>query len=271
MWSVLGGIAHATNSLRIGTGVTCPTMRYHPAILAQAVATIGSIMPRLFSLGLGSGERLNEHVVGDHWPPVDVRQEMLEEAVGTLRLLWKGGYRIRHGHYFTVENARIYTLPEELPQIMVAAAGPKAAELAGRIGDGLISIAPDEGLCQAFEASGGKGKPRYGQLHVCSARDDETARQTAREWWPNVAIKGALGQELALPMHFEQASEMVSEDDVAKAMVCSSDAGRHIPAIDEYVKAGFDHVFIHQVGPDQEGFFRFYEQEVLPELSSKVQ
>ena len=266
VWSVIGGIAHATQRLHLGTGVTCPTIRIHPAIIAQAAATTASMMPGRFFLGVGSGENLNEHILGDRWPSADVRQAMLEEAVEVIRLLWQGGSQSHHGRYYTVENARIYTLQEQLQPIMVAPSGSQAAELAGRIGDGLISTSPKAELVEQFEAAGGAGKPRYGQVTACWAQDEAAARRTAQEWWPTTAIKGELGQELPLPRHFEQAAGMVSEEDVAEAVICGPDPERHITAIRQFAEAGFDHVYVHQVGPDQEGFFRFYEREVLPKF-----
>ncbi len=231
VWSVIGGIAQATERLRLGTGVICPTIRLHPAIIAQAAATAAAMMPGRFFLGVGSGENLNEHILGDRWPSVHVRQEMMEEAIEVIRKLWQGGYKSHRGRYYTVENARIYTLPEELPPVMVAAGGTQAAELAGRVGNGLIGTSPQSELLQTFDAAGGTGKPRYGQVTVCWAEDEAEARRTVHEWWPNAAVKGDLSQELPLPMHFEQASQMVTEQDVAQAIVCSPDPNRHIQAI----------------------------------------
>jgi coenzyme F420-dependent glucose-6-phosphate dehydrogenase len=267
VWNVIGGIAQATERLRLGTGVTCPTIRIHPAIVAQAAATSAVMMPGRFFLGVGSGENLNEHILGGYWPSAEVRLEMLEEAVEVIRLLWQGGSQSHRGRYFTVENARVYTLPEELPPIAVAASGQRAAELAGRIGDGLISTSPDSELPSSFREAGGVGKPLYGQLHVCWSEDEEEARRTALEWWPNTAIKGELGQELPLPRHFEQAAGMLTEDVVAQRVVCGPDSRRHIEEINKFAQTGYDHVYIHQAGPEQEGFFRFYERDVLPKLS----
>jgi G6PDH family F420-dependent oxidoreductase len=264
VWSVLGGIAGATTRLQVGTGVTCPTTRIHPAIIAQAAATVAALMPGRFFLGVGTGENLNEHILGDRWPPHDVRLAQLEEATAVIRLLWQGGMRTHRGQYYTVENARLYTLPDAPPSIMVAAGGSHAAEVAGRIGDGLVGTSPDAEVLGRFDAAGGAGKPRYGQLTVCWARDEATARRTAHEWWPNAAIKGELSQELPTPAYFEQAAQMVDEDDVAEAVVCGPDPARHVQAIQEYVDAGYDHVYVHQVGPDQEGFFEFYRREILP-------
>jgi coenzyme F420-dependent glucose-6-phosphate dehydrogenase len=263
VWAVAGAIAQATDRLRLGTGVTCPTIRTHPAVIAHASATAAALMPGRFFLGLGTGENLNEHVLGDRWPEGEVRLEMLTEAIEVIRLLWEGGYHSHHGRYYTVERARLYTLPEEPPPIMVAADKPNAAKLAATAGDGLIGTAPDEDLLAEFDGAGGSGKPRFGQVTVCWAEDDESARKTAHEWWPNAAMPGELAQELALPRHFEQVAELVTEDDVAEKVVCSSDPGVHRAAIEEYADAGYDHVYVHQVGPDQEGFLDFFSREIL--------
>jgi G6PDH family F420-dependent oxidoreductase len=266
VWSVIGAIAQVTERLQLGTGVTAPIIRTHPAIIAQAAATCAALMPGRFFLGVGTGENLNEHITGERWPPVSVRQEMLEEAVEVIRLLWQGDTQSHYGLYYTVENARIYTLPRELPPIMVAASGPESAELAGRIGDGLIATAPQAELVEAFQSAGGEGQPRYGQVTVCWAEEEAQARKIAHEWWPNAGLKGQLSQELALPLHFEQAVGLVTEEELAKDVICGPDAQRHIKAIREYLDAGFDYVYVHQVGPDQEGFFRFYEREILPKF-----
>ena len=266
VWSVIGGIAQATERLRLGTGVTCPTIRIHPAIIAQAAATSAAMMPGRFFLGVGTGENLNEHILGDHWPAPDERLDMLEEAIDVIRQLWEGGYQTFRGTYYTVENARIYTLPDEPPAIAVAAGKPGAAELAGQLGDGFVGTSPDAELIETFQNAGGEGKPRYGQLTVCWAETEEEAKRTAHQWWPNAAVKGDLSQELPLPDHFEQASQNVTEDDVAEAIVCGPDPERHLEQLRQYVDAGYDHVYVHQVGPDQKGFFRFYEREIIGKL-----
>lgn len=268
VWAVLGGIAHATERLELITGVTCPTIRIHPAIIAQAAATVAAMMPGRFSLGVGTGENLNEHILGDRWPAYDVRAEMLEEAIDVIRLLWDGGEQSFYGLYYTVENARIYTLPEQLPPILIAGAGPSSAELAGRLGDGFVSTAPKAEIVTKFEESGGSSKPVYGQVHVCYSENEAEARKLAYEIWPTSAVKGELGQELPTPTHFEQAAQMVTEDDVAKAVICGADVQRHLDAIREFVDAGFDHVYIHQIGPDQAGFMEFYKKNILPEFTS---
>ena len=263
VWAVIGGIAATTERLRIGTGVTCPTVRIHPAIIAQAAATVAAMMPGRFFLGVGSGEALNEHITGERWPETEVRLAMLEEAVEVIRLLWQGGNQSHHGAYYTVENARLYTLPEEQIPIVVAAAGPKAAELAGRIGDGFWNTSPEREPVEAFEKAGGTG-PRYGQMTVCWDQDEQQALETAHRYWANSGLPGELGQELPTPAHFEQAVQLVTPEKIAESVVVGPDAAKYLAKIDEYVQAGFDHVYLHQVGPNQEGFIRFAEREILP-------
>jgi coenzyme F420-dependent glucose-6-phosphate dehydrogenase len=265
VWSVLGAIANATSTLNIGTGVTCPTVRIHPAIIAQAAATVSAMMPGRFFLGVGSGENLNEHILGDHWPPAPVRQDMLAEAIAVIRQLWEGGYQSFDGTYYTVENARIYTLPEEPPGIILAAAGPAAATLAGEVADGLWTVSPEAELIEKFTEAGGSG-PRYGQVTVCWAANEDEAKKTAHEWWPNAGIGGELSQELPLPRHFEQAAKLVTPEDLAEKLPLGPDSDRHAESIKAFVDAGYDHVYIHQIGPDQEGFFDFWEKELRSRL-----
>ncbi len=266
VWSVIGAIAQTTSKIRLGTGVTCPIMRIHPAIIAQAAATAAAMMPGRFFLGVGSGENLNEHILGDHWPPTLTRLAMLEESVQIIRELWKGEEYTYYGEFYVVENARIYTLPKELPPIYVASSAENSAHLAGRIGDGLISTAPLEKIMKNFEKGGGSGKPRVGKLDVCWAPTEEEGCRTAYEQWTNTGIKGELNQELATTGLIEQAASMVRYEDVAEKIVCGPDPQKHLAKIKEYADVGFDHIYIHQIGCDQDGFFDFYEKEILPEL-----
>ena len=268
VWGVIGAIAARTERLRLGTGVTCPTIRIHPAIVAQAAATAAAMLPGRFFLGVGTGENLNEHVLGDRWPPADLRRDLLEEAVAVMRELWQGELTTHRGTHYTVEGARLYTLPEEPIEVMIAAGAADTAELAGRIGDGFVGTAPERELIERFEESGGAGKPRFGQVTVCWAESEAEARRTAHEIWPNAALRGPLGQELALPAHFEAVSAMVTEEDVAETVVCGPDPSKHVEAIDAFVDAGYDHVYVHQVGPDQAGFIEFAERELLPHYAT---
>ena len=266
VWSVLGAIAQATQRLVVGTAVTCPTLRIHPAIIAQAAATTAALMPGRFFLGVGTGENLNEHILGDHWPETEIRQERLTEAIEVIRLLWQGGNRSYHGRYFTVENARLYTLPDVLPPLLVAVGGKRGAEQAGRLGDGMIGTDPERALLAAFDKAGGSGKPRYAEVTVCWAKDEATARRIAHEHWPTSAMESSLSWEMPLPSHFEAVAKLVTEEEVAESITCGPDPKKHLAAIRKYAEAGYDHICVHQVGKEQKGFFEFYEQEILPEL-----
>ena len=267
VWGVLGAIAAETESLRLGTGVTCPTIRMHPAVVGHAAATAAALMPGRFFLGVGTGENLNEHILGDRWPSANERLDMLEEAVELIRELWKGELTSFDGDHYFLQDARIYTLPEEPIEIVVAASAPDAAGLAGRIGDGLVSTAPQAELVDGFLGAGGEG-PRYGQLTVCFAESEDAARSTALEIWPNAGLEGPLSQELALPSHFEAAVEMVDEDAIAEVVVCGPDPQRHLEGIQMFLDAGFDHVYVHQIGPEQHAFIDFYEREVISAASA---
>ena len=266
VWAVIGGIAPATERIPLGTGVTCPTVRTHPAIIAHAAATVATMMPGRFFLGVGSGEALNEHITGERWPETEIRLEMMEEAVEVIRLLWQGGNQSFHGTYYTIENARIYDLPEEQIPIVVSATGPKAAEVAGRIGDGLWNTSPDKKINEIYERAGGSG-PRYVQVTVCWGENRDRALQTAHRIWPNSAIPGELSQELPTPTHFEQAAKLVTPEKVAEGIVLGTDPQPYLEKVEAWVQAGYDHIYFHQIGPDQEGFIRFAEREILPRYS----
>jgi G6PDH family F420-dependent oxidoreductase len=267
VWSVLGGIATATEQLRTGTGVTCPLIRLHPAIVAQAAATAQVMFSGRFWLGVGTGEALNEHILGDKWPEAPVRLEMLEEAVGVIRALWDGDEHSMRGSHYTVENARIYTRPDRPPPIMVSAFGEKATEVAARIGDGLVNTSPDRDAVQAFEAHGGRGKPKLAQAKVCFARSADAAADLAFERWPTSGLSGQLSQELATPKLFEQAVSVLRKEDVVAHMPLGPDAQTHIDALKAYEDAGYDELYVTQIGPEQEAFLRFYADEVRPALT----
>jgi G6PDH family F420-dependent oxidoreductase len=266
VWSVLGGIAQVTERFRIGTGVTCPMIRIHPAIVAQAAATCACMLPGRFFLGVGTGENLNEHILGDRWPLPDERIELLEEAVEVMRLLWQGGVQTHRGKHYTVDHARIYTLPDEPVPVYVAAAQPVAAELAGKIGDGLISTSPDKDTVEGFEQAGGKGKEKIGMIHVAYDRDAQAGLKRAHELWPNIAMQGSLGQELATPQDFESVAPMVSEEDVAENVPHGPDPKPYLEQIEKYAGAGFTHVYVHQIGDNQDEFLEFAARELKPKL-----
>jgi G6PDH family F420-dependent oxidoreductase len=266
VWSVLGAIAQATERIPVYTAVTCPTVRIHPAVVAQAAATAAVLLDGRFGLGVGTGEALNEHIFGDAWPETDVRLDMLEEAIELMRRLWEGASTSHRGKHYTVENARIYTLPEAPPPILVSGFGPKSIELAGRIGDGYMSTMPDAEMVQQFRAAGGGDKPTHAGLKVCWGEDEASALKTVYRLWPNSGLPGELSQVLPTPRHFEQASSLVTEEMIGESVVCGPDLERHVEAVQQYVDAGYDEVYVGQIGPDQDGFFAFYEREVLPRL-----
>jgi G6PDH family F420-dependent oxidoreductase len=269
VWSVLGAIAQVTERIRLGTGVTCPTVRIHPAILAQAAATTALMLPGRFMFGVGSGENLNEHIIGSKWPSPKIRLQMLEEAVTLILRLWKGGSQNYEGNFFQVEDARIFSLPKEPPPILIAASKQHAAMLAGKLGQGLIATKPDHQLVDAFSKAGGRDKPRYGQVTICWAKSQEVGEAEAKKIWPNALISGEASTELPLPRHFEQLTEDMPSTMISSSggVTCGPSAKTHIDAIQKFVAAGFDHVYIHQIGHDQEEFIRFAKAEILPEFA----
>ena len=268
VWSTLGGIAARTSRIPIMTGVTPLSLHYHPTILAQAVATVADMMPGRFNFGIGTGEALNEHITGETWPPVSIRQEMMEESLEIIRELWEGKYTTYEGSYYTVHNAKLYTLPDTLPPIIVSATGPESATIAGEIGDALVSTSPNKEVVDAFNAAGGKDKPVYGQVHVCYGPDEEQAKQTALEQWGYTVLGGQASQELSIPKHYQEAIESFATPDlVAESVVCGPDVDRIHEEIQTYIDAGFTHVYLHQIGSDQDGFFEMAKQAILPKYA----
>jgi G6PDH family F420-dependent oxidoreductase len=265
VWSMIGAISQVC-SLPVTTAVTCPTVRIHPAVVAQAAATSSVLLGDRFVLGVGTGEALNEHIFGDPWPSADTRLEMLEEAVEVIRLLHAGGVKDHRGRHYTVENARLYTLPERPVPIYVSGFGEKAATLAGRIGDGFVCTKPDADLVRTFREAGGAGRPAQAGVKVCWGQDADAALETVHRIWPNSGLPGELSQVLPSPRHFEQASTLVTKEALAAATACGNDVDTHVDSIQEYVAAGYDEVYVNQIGPEQAGFFRFYAEEVLPAL-----
>jgi G6PDH family F420-dependent oxidoreductase len=262
VWSTIGAIAQATD-LRVTTGVTCPTVRVHPAVIAQAAATCAVLLEGRFQLGVGSGEALNEHILGDRWPAIEVRLEMLEEAIEVIRLLWQGGSQDHHGRHYTVENARIYDLPDEPPPILVSGFGPKSIALAARVGDGFCTTSPEAESVSSFREQGGADKPVQAGTKVCWAEDEAQARRTVHRLWPNEGLPGELAQVLPTPAHFEQASGLVTEEMVGESVPCGPDVDRHLEALQAYADAGVDELFVQQIGPEQDRFFEIYAREIV--------
>jgi G6PDH family F420-dependent oxidoreductase len=263
VWSVIGALSSMTR-LPVTTAVTCPTIRTHPAIIAQAAATSAVMLEGRFNLGVGTGEALNEHVTGAGWPEADVRLEMLEEAVAVIRTLWEGGQRSHRGRHYTVENARIYDLPDAPPPILVSGFGPKAIDVAARIGDGFVTTSPDADGIGRYRAGGGTG-PVHAGVKVCFMDDADEARRTVHRIWPNEALPGELAQILPTPSHFEQACELVSPEMLSTPV--GPDIDEHVAALQAFADAGVDELYVSQIGPEQDGFFERWAPAVLPRFT----
>ena len=264
-WSVLGAIAAETSRAEIMTAVTCPIVRYHPAIVAQAAATLALLSEGRFLLGLGAGERLNEHVVGRGWPAVDARHAMLREAIDAIRALWSGARVTRRGAHVTVEDARLYDLPDAAPPIVVAAGGPRAARLAAACGDGLITTVPDERIIGTWREAAGRGGA-FAEVPLCWAASESEGVETAHRCFRFGLLGFKVLAELPNVSSFEVATEPVGREQVREAIACGPDVERHVRQIRRYLDAGFDHLILVQAGPDQEGFLRFFERELSPQL-----
>jgi len=266
VWSIIGAIASATENLLVTTAVTCPTMRIHPAIIAQATATSAMLLDGRFEFGVGTGEALNEHVLGDRWPTTAERLAMLEEAIELIRELWKGEETSHDGAYYAVENARIYSIPAEPPKILMSGFGPKSTELAARIADGYVTTMPNKELVDTYRGAGGVGKAD-GALKVCWGADERECVELAHRLWRTAGVPGELSQELRTPALFDQAASLVSVDSMADYMPCGPDVGTIVEAAKEYVDAGFDRLYITQVGPQQAEFFNFFQKDLAPALA----
>ncbi|MGW2420445.1 LLM class F420-dependent oxidoreductase [Streptomyces sp. NPDC001709] len=266
-WSVLGAAAQATSRIPLMTYVTCPILRYHPAIVAQQAATVQLLSGGRFRLGLGSGENLNEHVVGGGWPPVDVRHEMLEEAVEIIRALFAGGHVTHHGQHYDVESARLWDLPEQPPPIGIAVSGEQSCKLAGHLADLVIATEPKPGLLEAFDRHGGSGKPRIGQLPVCYDPDRNTAVKRAHSQFRWFGLGWKVNAELPHPDSFESATRFVDEDDVAAAIPCGDDPDAFVAAVRLYAEAGFGEIALVQIGGDaQPEYLDWSAKTLLPAL-----
>ena len=269
VWSLIGAISQVCR-LHVTTAVTCPTVRTHPAIIAQAAATSAVLLDGRFTLGVGSGEALNEHILGGPWPTADVRLEMLEESIEVIRALWTGEVVNHRGRHYTVDTARIYTLPEQAPEIYVSGFGPKATELAGRVGDGYISTLPDADLLGRFRESGGRGKTAQAGFKVCYADTEDAAGAIAHRLWPNSAVPGELSQVLPSPKHFEQASELVTQEMIQDKVACGPDAEAHLAAYEPFLEAGYDEVYVANMGPHYREMIALHGEHVLPELRRRT-
>jgi G6PDH family F420-dependent oxidoreductase len=266
-WSVLGAAAQATEHIPLMTYVTCPIRRYHPAVVAQKAATMQLLSDGRFTLGLGAGENLNEHIVGGRWPIVGVRHEMLEEAVDIIRALWAGSTVTYRGKHFDVESAKVWDLPDSPPPIGIAVSGPRSCRLAGAQADVMIAVEPRPELGQMFDAGGGAGKPRIGQIALSYDPDPRVALSRAMDQFRWFTGNWRVNAELPVPASFDAASKTVREEDVSAQMPCGPDVQRHVDGIRAFEIAGFTHIALVQVGGDsQERFISWAATELLPAL-----
>ncbi len=264
VWSVIGAISQVCD-LPVTTAVTCPMVRTHPAIIAQAAATSGEMLGGKFILGVGSGEALNESILGGAWPSADERLEMLEESVELMRKLWTGEIVTTEGKHYKVEHARIYNLPETPPEVYVSGFGPKATDLAAKIGDGYINVAPDAEMVQRFKEKSG-GKPAQGGSKVAYAPTKEEGWEHAHRLWPNAGLPGEMAQILPTPEHFEQATQLVTEEMTRDSVVAGNDPADHLEQAKSYADAGYDELYIANMGPHYKDMIQFYGEKVLPDL-----
>ena len=259
VWGVIGAIAQATERIGLGTAVTCPLIRMHPAIVAHAAATTRSLMGDRFFLALGTGERLNEHVLGDRWPRADERLEMLEEAVEIIRKLFGGDYETYRGKHYTVEQAKLYDAPAVPAPIVIAAKAPNAAKLAAAKADGTMNTVPDAEIVKQYRDAGGFG-PVYGKVTGCFAPSVDEALEISIRRQPNPAMGGELSTELSLPRDFEAVAELVRADDLKHALALGNDPEVWREKINAFEEAGFTHVALHNVAEDQADFIEFAAQ-----------
>ncbi|MEU7903457.1 TIGR03557 family F420-dependent LLM class oxidoreductase [Actinoplanes sp. NPDC049118] len=267
VWDVLSAIAARTRDLGLATGVTCPSVRYHPAIVAQAAATLAIISDDRFTLGVGSGERLNEHVIGQGFPSVRGRHERLREALEIINLLWQGGYQSYEGKHLQLEDARVFDLPDRLPVIAVAAGGKEAAKLAASHGTGLFATEPRKDLISAYTGAGGAG-PRYAEVAMAWAADPDDGVRAALKTMPWAVLGWKVMSELPNPANFAAAAAPVTEDDIRAQFTHGADPKSYTDAVRTYADAGYDHVVLMNAGPDPDGFLDFYAKELRDELSA---
>jgi len=264
-WSVLGAAAYATQSLQLMTMVTSPIRRYHPAIVAQKAATIGLMSQGRFTLGLGAGENLNEHVVGS-WPHVYERHEMFEEALEIIRSLLDGETLHFNGTYFDVPEARLWDRPDEGVPMAIAASGPESVELAAEY-DALVAVQPEASLVRQFTAAAGEQKPRYGQVAVCYGPDEADCRKRAHELWRWFGLGWPVLSELPGPASFVHAANSVREEDVAASVPCGPSLDVHVEGVKKFLDAGFTHIALVQIGAEHQAeFIDFAERDLLPAL-----
>ena len=266
-WSILAAAAARTERIELATGVTCPFIRYHPAGIAQAAATTALLSEGRFTLGVGAGERLNEHVVGRGWPAVRERHEMFREALEIIRLLWSGGYRSYEGKHITLEDARVFDLPETPPRIAVASGGPVSARIAAELGDALFVTEPRTDITEAYTGAGGDG-PKYAEVPLSWAPEEPEAARSAREQFRFGLTGWKVQSELPNPVNFEAATAFITEDDMRGVFGIGPDPSVHLATAQQFVDAGYDHLALINAGPDPDGFFDFFASELAEPMRS---
>ena len=261
-WSVLGAIAHATSRIGITTGLTCPIIRYHPAIIAQAAATVAIMSDNRFSLAVGAGERLNEHVTGARWPSIPERHAMLAEAIDIFHLLWDGEVHNHRGEYFVLDHAQLYDCPSDAIPVIVGVSGSHSLALANEKADGIMATQPDAELTEGFSKNG----PHYGEVTLAYASSVEEGRKLAHERFRFSAFDWSVNSEIPAVRGFEAASQYVRPDDLADKIPAGPDPDIHMEAIRKYIDAGFTHIVLTGIGPDQQGFAKFFEEKLRAHL-----
>ncbi len=271
-WSILGAAAHATERIPLMTYVTCPILRYHPAVVAQKAATMQILSGGRFRLGLGAGENLNEHVVGKRWPMPGERHEMLAEAVDIIAALLGGEGSVNHrGRHFDVESARLWDLPDADVPIGIAVSGPESCRLAGAKADLMIATEPNPELGEMFDAAGGAGKPRIGQLAVAYDADRDAAVRRAHEQFRWFGLGWTVNTDLPGPASFEGATQFVTPEQVAEQIPCGADVEEFVAKVMPFVDAGFTELALVQIGSDQQdAFITWAEGELLPALRERT-
>ncbi len=267
VWNVIGALSETVKSIPIGTGVTGSILRLHPAVLAQAAATSQVQLEGRFLLGVGTGENLNEHVVGYGWPPIDTRREMLTEMIEIIRQLWTGGYQSYKGQYYEVEDAKIYTMPEKTIPILYSALGPKSASVGGTIADGFVTTSPDKQLVKIFQSQSKKKKPIYGQMSMVYETTKKKAKRILKTQWPLAGLPGQLNSELRLPLYFQNTAELIDYSDLSSKYILGNDKDAVLEMLAKYKSSGFTHVYIHNIGPHQNECIKWLSKRILPSMS----
>ncbi len=266
-WATLGAVAQATERVELMTYVTCPIMRYHPAVVAQQAATVGLLSNGRFLLGLGAGENLNEHVVGHGWPSANVRHAMFDEAVQIIRELFRGEYVNFDGDHFRVDSAKLWDVADQPPPLALAISGAQSAQLAGELADAMIAVEPDADLVRQFDERGGRGKRRIGQVPICWDPSEDAAVKRAHDQFRWFGSGWKVNAELPGTAAFAGASQFVRPEDVAESIPCGPNVDAHVDAVRAFEKAGFTDVAVVQVGGDtQPAFLEWAEHELLPAL-----